>query len=500
MRYITLSRSHHRRPRCSCITATISAVALAFAPALAHAAETPASPGLSSASNTATISDSSSSGSSTQPVVLATDGDSFYDTSDLTPKTPGVILRTAQAPVSGPLPGMKISLPPTATKLIYTTTKADGTPIAVSGYTVEPQVPWNGPGPRPTVVIGRGTVGQGDQCAPSRNWPLDNQPNPFVSDRLVALEGLYDGIFAAQGIRVVVIDYVGMGTPGVHTYMNRAEQAHAMLDAARAARNLVEGRGEAFGKVGFYGHSQGGGASAAAAEEAASYAPDVDVAGAYASAPPADLDAVQRRIDGSDLVGAIGFSINGLVARYPSLKPQLDQYLSPAGQETLERLSGMCTNEITDAYGHQKTSEWTKDGRSLDQLLENFPEGKRAMEEQRIGRRTPSAPVMIISGKYDLNVEYQQAKNLAQQWCQAGATVVYRDDILPPLADYNHFIQAASGNPFGLGFLINRFYGRPVHNVCTGFNSTRGSLEGSISGSTSPESSVALSNPGSSEH
>lgn len=108
-----------------------------------------------------------------------------------------------------------------------------------------------------------------------------------------------------------------MGTPGMHTYMNRAEQAHAMLDGARAARNLSGGNG----KVAFYGHSQGGGASAAAVEEAANYAPDLQVAAAYASAPPADLEAVQRNIDGSDLVGAIGFTINGLAARYPQLAP-----------------------------------------------------------------------------------------------------------------------------------------------------------------------------------
>ena len=30
---------------------------------------------------------------------------------------------------------------------------------------------------------------QGDQCAPSRNWPLDNQPDPPASGRTVALEG-----------------------------------------------------------------------------------------------------------------------------------------------------------------------------------------------------------------------------------------------------------------------------------------------------------------------
>nr|WP_306509263.1 lipase family protein [Corynebacterium xerosis] len=240
----------------------------------------------------------------------------------------------------------------------------------------------------------RGTVGQGDQCAPSRNWPLENQADPFTSGRRVNLEGLYDWAFAGAGVRVFVTDYVGMGTPRMHTYMNRAEQAHAMLDGARAARNLSGGNG----KVAFYGHSQGGGASAAAVEEAANYAPDLQVAAAYASAPPADLDAVQRNIDGSDLVGAIGFTINGLAARYPQLAPIMDANMSERGKATLEDLSTMCTDQITSTYGHQRTSEWTKDGRSLDAMLRDLPEGEAAMNDQFIGHGVPAAPTMIVTG------------------------------------------------------------------------------------------------------
>ncbi|WP_255997869.1 hypothetical protein [Corynebacterium sp. CCUG 71335] len=71
--------------------------------------------------------------------------------------------------------------------------------------------------------IGRGTVGQGDQCAPSRNWPLDGQPNPIESKRTVNMEGLYDFALSKYGVRVVVTDLVSMGTEGVHTYMNRLD-------------------------------------------------------------------------------------------------------------------------------------------------------------------------------------------------------------------------------------------------------------------------------------
>lgn len=400
------------------------------------------------------------------------DVDPFYDTGDLADAlpgaTPGQVLRTATAPYTPDLAGLDAGLlaaaPATAQKIMYNTANQWGENTPVSGYVVEPTVPWRGAGERPTVVIGRGTVGQGDQCAPSRNWPLDNQPDPIASGRAVALEGLYDLIWASQGVRVVVTDYVGMGTPGMHTYMNRLDQAHAALDAARATRSMVEDAGGTFGKVAFYGHSQGGGTSAAAAEQASTYAPDLDVAGAYASAPPAELDAVQRNIDGSDLVGAIGYTINGLQARYPDLTPLLDENLSDQGREALETVAGQCTDEITDSFGHQTTSEWTRDGRSLDELLGTMPLAQQAMADQHIGapgNPLPTAPVMIISGRYDQNVEYNQAKQLAKDWSAAGVPVTYRNDIMPPLADYNHFVQAISGGPFGISFLLDRFNGVP---------------------------------------
>ncbi|WP_295625867.1 lipase family protein [uncultured Corynebacterium sp.] len=333
--------------------------------------------------------------------------ESFYDTSTVTAGAPGSILRTAPADTA-PMPAeLDYPLPSSVTKVLYSTTDMHGTPIPVSGYMVEPSVPWTGVGERPTVVIGRGTVGQDDKCAPSRNWPLENQADPFTSGRLVNLEGIYDWVFASAGVRVFVTDYVGMGTPGMHTYMNRAEQAHAMLDGARAAHELVGAAGGAPGKVAFYGHSQGGGASAAAVEEAAAYAPELAVAAAYASAPPADLDAVQRNIDGSDLVGAIGFTINGLTARYPELAPVVDARMNDKGKAALADLATMCTDEITSTYGYQTTNEWTEGGFSLDDTLADIPSGRQAMEDQFIGHGTPVAPTMIVSGRHDLNVEYE---------------------------------------------------------------------------------------------
>ena len=98
--------------------------------------------------------------------------ESFYDTSTVTAGAPGTILRTAHANAA-PMPAeLDYPLPSSVTKVLYSTTDMHGNAIPVSGYLVEPSAAWSGAGERPTVVIGRGTVGQGDKCAPSRNWPV----------------------------------------------------------------------------------------------------------------------------------------------------------------------------------------------------------------------------------------------------------------------------------------------------------------------------------------
>lgn len=439
----------------------------------------------------------SSFGSSvvTSGVVQRGDVDPFYDTSGIAPAQVGEILRQKTAAYSGIFGTMDLALPDTVEKIMYTTEGANGALTPVTGYVLEPTVPWRGDGPRPTLVVVRGTVGQGDQCAPSRNWPLDGQPDPVYTGRFVNLEGLYDMLFANQGVRVVVTDLIGMGTPGMHTYMNRVDQAHAMLDAARAARTLVEGRGEEFGPVALYGHSQGGGASAAAAEVQPDYAPDLHLVGAYASAPPADLDAVQKNIDGSDLAGAIGYTINGLVARYPDLGPIIDANVSPAGREALDSTAGMCTNEIMKKYAYSTTRDWISGNRSLSELVAESPEAQRAISDQFIGNGAPQAPVMIVSGRFDRNVAYGQAKELARNWCSKGVAVHYRDDILPEIGtigEDNHVAQAASGSAFGMPFLLARFHGRPLDTsaTCRNFNGNEGSSAADLS---SALSSVPLS-------
>ena len=80
-------------------------------------------------------------------------------------------------------------------------------------------------------------------------------------DIMLGYEELFVATMVARGFAVVVTDYDGLGTPGMHTYVNRLAEAHAVLDAARAAKQLPGTSLEPNGPVALWGYSLGGGSS-----------------------------------------------------------------------------------------------------------------------------------------------------------------------------------------------------------------------------------------------
>uniref|UniRef100_UPI003670E199 lipase family protein n=1 Tax=Rhodococcoides fascians TaxID=1828 RepID=UPI003670E199 len=302
--------------------------------------------------------------------------------------------------------------------------------MGVSGTFIETEVPWRGAGPCPTIVVAPGTVGQADQCAPSRAFPTT--VNAVAQPLSISFnqELLSSTLWGSMGANVFVTDYIGLGTPGVHTYVNRVEQAHAMLDGARAANELL---GDTDAPVGIWGYSQGGGAAAAAAELASEYAPEVDLKGTWAGAPTADLLEVLKTVDGTLIGGVIGYALNGFAERDPSLLPLVEERLTDHGKAVLNALSTQCIGDTILKYPFLRTESLTADGKSMLENLGTIPQAGRILEAQRIGRSTPNAPVMITSGLNDDTVPYGQARQLAQDWCGRGATVEFRTNPLPPI-------------------------------------------------------------------
>lgn len=382
---------------------------------------------------------------------------------------PGTVVDTQPYPPLLSIPNQQGPWPSGAQRIMYRTTDAHGAATAASGTYFDASLPWIGAGPRPLVVLGPGTQGQGDQCAPSRLFQDGVHYNAPL-DFAVEYEVLQVHALLSRGIDVVVTDYQGLGTAGMHSYVDRRAQGHAMLDAARAVKALPGSRIGDDSPIGFWGYSQGGGAAASAAEMQPSYAPDLDVRGTYAGGPPADLRAVAAALDGGLATGLLGYAVNSIYAGYPETRADIDGALAPAGRQALDEIAAQCVPETIARYGLHRTTEWTKDGRSLAELIDALPSVSAVVDEQRIGRSTPGSPVLIVQGRNDDLIPHTQATRLAADWCAQGATVEFRTEEIPPIAPgfvVGHGLPMVSGLPSALDWMTDRFDGVPARSGCS---------------------------------
>ncbi|QNE78793.1 triacylglycerol lipase [Streptomyces finlayi] len=393
----------------------------------------------------------------------------FYNPPAELPAVNGALIRSEALPLGLSIPGLDgRPMPGTATRLMYRSTDSGGQPVAVTGAYIEPSAAWKGTGPRPLVAVASGTVGQGDQCAPSLSLQY---PLRLTGETLaVGYEALAIYRLLSTGAAVVVTDYVGLGaTDRLHTYVNRLDQGHALLDAARAARTVPGASVTADSRVGLYGYSQGGGASASAAELQSSYAPDVKLAGTYAGAPPADLTAVMKGIDGSALAGALAWSVNGFAQADPDLRKVVEASINATGRAALKDASTMCVGDAIFGYGFTKSTRWTTSGMSLGGIIAAEPRAQAALDRQRIGGTKPTGPVRVATGVQDDIVPHDQARQLAVDWCRKGAGVTYDAIELPNLGDKlltNHLVPLITDQGEAISWLTDRLAGKAVASNC----------------------------------
>ncbi|MDO9354457.1 MAG: lipase family protein [Solirubrobacteraceae bacterium] len=341
----------------------------------------------------------------------------FYTPPSSLPSANGALVKTEPQGLN--------ATPGKATRIMYKSTDSTGSPVAVIGTYIEPTAKYAGSGPRPLIAYAEGTQGQGDSCAPSKSLESGYLGGTIggvsIGYEIPNINGLLE-----KGVAVVVTDYVGLGTTNrVHTYVNRLDQGRAVLDAARAASKVSGASVTSSSPVGAYGYSQGGGAAASAAELQPTYAPELNLKGAFAGAPPADLGATMTKADGTILTAVIGYAINGFVESYPSLRTILDRETNQAGKDALKQISTQCTADSIFSFATKKTSTWTTSGKSITEVVAGIPEAQAIIDEQRIGKLKPKVPVRIVTGTQDDIVPHGQAKQLAKDWCSKGVTVNY---------------------------------------------------------------------------
>ncbi|MFG2620444.1 lipase family protein [Streptomyces sp. NPDC048507] len=350
---------------------------------------------------------------------------------------PGDVVASAPSAFH-PLPGQ-----PTGTKawkVHYRSTTADGAPNVVSGTVIVPQD--GRTGPRPLITYAVGTVGMGDSCAPSNNFPYGT-----------AMEANLIQQYTLRGWAVVVTDYEGLGTPGVHTYTVGPSAGHAVLDAARAAIRLPEAGLGPDTPVGIMGYSQGGQASSWAAELQGSYAPELKVKGTATGGVPADLLKVAAFNNGSYGSGLIFMAAAGQDAAYPELR--LDSYLNPAGKALVAGMKENCVAIDAIAGSFKRISDLT----TRDPLAQ--PDWQDRLNRSRLGGTAPAAPVYQYHALGDELIPYAVGRQLRSEWCAKGADVQW-DTIW-----VGEHVSGVITHSLEVGnWMADRFAGRPSHPNC----------------------------------
>ncbi|OZC81554.1 hypothetical protein CH274_10890 [Rhodococcus sp. 06-418-5] len=294
----------------------------------------------------------------------------------------------------------------------------------------------------PVISYAHGTTGIEQECAPSR------------SASLLGASALVQG-YTTAGFAVAITDYEGLGHPGNHAYLDNITAGYDVIDAVRALRTVFPDVGTQWAA---FGGSQGGGAAWAANELADSYAPELDLVGAVALAPGANMvGLVDKAIAGTltdDQGPLLQWVLESLARRDPALN--LDDYRSGDAAQDWAALTG-CTPDKAgareDAVNRLGDKDFApKSDAAADAL-------RRALGAMAVPQRPASAPMLVAYGDADTYIDAAWTDAALEQACGYGDVITIDR-------------QAGRGHGDVNGDAVNqwigdRFAGVPAQNDCT---------------------------------
>lgn len=317
--------------------------------------------------------------------------------------------------------------------------RAEATAMVFYPNTPQPQDGWR------VVVWEHGTVGSGDSCAPSNNQ-LNNNFRGLASSLL------------AKGYVIVAPDYEGLGTRGIHPYLNLKSAAQSAIYAVRAFK---EQQGNRFnGAWVSVGQSQGGHASLATAQFADE---DPNYKAAVAAAPASSLgyiisevapQALSALVEAgqdnaakavyAELLAYAAYVAVGIKAYEPGFNYR-NIFSSRAGivaekAEGTTGENGLCLGPLITEYvqdiDNYLVNNPEKTVVDYPGLVENFQNNssvEKFLENNQPATEKINVPVMIIQGTADMAVPYPVTNTLQQGLKDMGTTVTF-----VPVQDASH--------------------------------------------------------------
>ncbi len=369
-----------------------------------------------------------------------------------------------------------------AWRIAYISSDVAGRKTLATGLIIAP----TGPAPkkgRPIMAWAHGTTGSAQNCGPSQIIDPTRALNQYFLPNGNSWTdfGIPNGQeFINEGYVVVATDYQGLGGGGKHQYAVAATNGRDLINSARAASSMPEvGAGK---QTVFYGWSQGGGATIAAASlpdyqaEQGTAADNLQYLGFVALAPE-DVAALLPKVPtgeaGADklmkefiqgnvpnifLFTHFTMGLWGTQAAFPELK--LSDLLTEEGVKVVDQLSSnKCVHVMSDAFNFAYGDQYKS---LLKPQTTNSLAWVKAFVEGSVKPVKPVAPVIIYWGSKDVTVPPVMHALYQKQMCAIGANVARIQ--LP--GEQSHFTTPGVSAPMYLAWIKDRLAGKPMANGC----------------------------------
>lgn len=264
----------------------------------------------------------------------------------------------------------------------------------------------------PVVSYGHGTQGLGDANVSYTGWVgEDNSGDQYIGEWL------------DEGFAVAAPEYVGLGTDGVHPYLNTHSAGAAMIDIVRAANTVTDDVSTTFVTNGY---SQGGHASVAAAGVVDSYAPELDLRAATGGGVPAGIaDEITKvapwmQVNQPDLMTYLAYVLAGFRASYPDFP--LDDYLTGAGRSLVDAAEELNYVEMAEEIGSRTA------GSLVTKPLSEGPLYGALVHHLNLPTSGWGAPVFIYQQEFDMVSLKPYTDNFVSKAEANGMDVTYRVD------------------------------------------------------------------------
>jgi pimeloyl-ACP methyl ester carboxylesterase len=351
--------------------------------------------------------DDESAGTSTttaaadQPATLERDGSSYVVADPLPAGEPGELIAVGEPTSSTVFPGAQRQ------ELLYHSTDRTGEDVAVSGTLLVP----DGDAPEggwPVISWGHGTTGVADACAPSTT------DNLFYNEYAQQVNWFLDA-----GYAVAATDYVGLGTPGLHSYSVGEDLGNAVADIVPASHELRDDLSPTWYAV---GHSEGGQATLFATRSASRH-PDYPLAASVAIAPSSHMGLALPFIAAGELPADVVYGLYllvGLSTVDPSVDPA--QLVGPAGASVLDAVTTQDCLLDTLADLHQEDAA---------NIFDLDPDEMARLSDLLAGVGDPdqeptSGPLLIVQGETDHDIPAAVTAELVQSLRSQGVDVTER--------------------------------------------------------------------------